>query len=186
MTDEEFQAILLSFEKCYQLSLPSKPKPTRQKKGCARGGGRKSKLATVGDKLLFILVYQKPFQLQTRHGLQFGLSQGRVNYWVHRLLPVLQQSLAEMGMKPERDGKHVADLIEARSGGANLSIDATERGLQRPVNGEKQKEKYSGKKKTHTDKNLLLANESTKKIVYLSATVEGKKHDKKARRRKSN
>ncbi len=44
---------------------------------------------------------------------------------------------------------------------------------------EKQQEKYSGKKKTHTDKNLLLANENTKKIVYLSATVEGKKHDKK-------
>ncbi len=41
-------------------------------------------------------------------------------------------------------------------------------------------------KKTHTDKNLLLANENTKKIVYLSPTVEGKKHDKKARRRKSN
>lgn len=179
ITDEEFRAILPSFEKCYQLSLPSKPKPTKKKKQRAGGGGRKSKLATVGDKLLFILVYQKTFQLQTMHGLQFGLSQGRVNYWVHRLLPVLQQSLALMGMKPERDGKQVADLIEANEGGANLSIDATERGLQRPVNREKQQEKYSGKKKTHTDKNLLLANENTKKIVYLSATVEGKKHDKK-------
>jgi hypothetical protein len=82
-------------------------------------------------------------------------------------------------MKPERDGKQVADLIETPEGGANLSIDATERGLQRPVNAEKQKANYSGKKKTHTDKNLLLANENTKKIVYLSATVEGKKHDKK-------
>jgi hypothetical protein len=51
--------------------------------------------------------------------------------------------------------------------------------LQRPVDAEKQQENYSGKKKTHTDKNLLLANENTKKIVYLSATVEGKKHDKK-------
>ena len=58
-------------------------------------------------------------------------------------------------------------------------MDATERRLQRPVNEEKQREKYSGKKKAHTDKNLLLANENTRKIVYLSATVEGKKHDKK-------
>jgi hypothetical protein len=113
------------------------------------------------------------------HGLQFGLSQGRVNYWVHSLLPVLQQSLAEMGMKPERDGSQVADLSSASEGGANLSLDATERRLQRPVDGEKQREKYSGKKKTHTDKNLLLANENTKKIIYLSRTVEGKKHDKK-------
>ena len=56
---------------------------------------------------------------------------------------------------------------------------ATERRLNRPVNKEKQQEKYSGKKKTHTDKNILLVNENTKKVVYLSPTVEGKKHDKK-------
>ena len=113
------------------------------------------------------------------HGLSFGLSQTQVNYWVHRLLPVLQKSLSEMGMMPERDGQKVATLLEAVEGGANLSLDGTERRLQRPVNIDKQKQKYSGKKKTHTDKNLLLVNENTKKVVYLSATAEGKKHDKK-------
>jgi hypothetical protein len=82
-------------------------------------------------------------------------------------------------MKPEREGKKVADLIEAVEGGANLSLDASERELQRPVNIDKQKAKYSGKKKTHTDKNLLLVNENTKRVVYLSETVEGKMHDKK-------
>ena len=82
-------------------------------------------------------------------------------------------------MKPERVGERVSDLIEAQEGGANLSLDATERRLQRPVNDEKQREKYSGKRKTHTDKNLLLVNENTKKVVYLSETVEGKMHDKK-------
>ena len=34
-------------------------------------------------------------------------------------------------------------------------------------------------KKTHTDKNLLLVNENTRRVVYLSKTVDGKKHDKK-------
>jgi hypothetical protein len=87
-----------------------------------------------------------------------------------------------MGMMPEREGKQVAQRIEASEGGANLSFDGTERRLQRPVNIDKQKQKYSGKKKTNTDKNLLLTNENTKKVVYLSPTVEGKKHDKKARR----
>ena len=84
-----------------------------------------------------------------------------------------------MGMTPERDGKKVAASVEASEGGANLSLDGTERRLQRPVNKDKQKEKYSGKKKTHTDKNLLLVNENTKQVIYLSPTVEGKKHDKK-------
>ena len=43
-----------------------------------------------------------------------------------------------------------------------------------------QQEHYSGKKKTHTDKNLLLVNEKTGKVVYLGPTEPGKKHDKKA------
>ncbi len=179
LTDEEFQVLLPTFEKCYQSLLPPKPKPTKKHKQRAKGGGRKSKLVSISDKLLFILAYQKTSPLQTLHGLQFGLSQGRVNYWVHRLLPVLQMSLAELGMKPLRKGEEVADSIGASEGGANLSLDATERLLQRPVNEEKQREKYSGKRKTHTDKNLLLVNENTKKVVYLSETVEGKMHDKK-------
>ena len=88
-------------------------------------------------------------------------------------------SLDELGMKPERNGEQVAQRREAQEGGANLSLDASERLLQRPINDEKQRAKYSGKKKTHTAKNLLLVNENTKKVVYLSETVEGKRHDKK-------
>jgi hypothetical protein len=179
LTDEEFQALLPTFKKWYQLSSKPKPKPTKKKKQRAVGGGRKGKLPDLRDKLLFILSYQKTGQLQVMHGLQFGLSQSQTNHWIHRLLPVLQKSLSAMGMMPERDGKKVSEIIEASEGGANLSLDASERLLQRPVNIEKQREKYSGKKKTHTDKNLLLVNENTKRVVYLSATVEGKKHDKK-------
>ena len=179
LTDEEFQVLLPTFEKCYRLLSPPKPKPTKKHKQRASGGGRKAKLADISDKLLFILAYQKTAPLQTLHGLQFGISQGRVNYWVHRLLPVLRMSLDELGMKPARVGEQVAGLIEASEGGANLSLDASERLLQRPVNDEKQRAKYSGKKKTHTDKNLLLVNENTRRVVYLSETVEGKMHDKK-------
>jgi hypothetical protein len=39
--------------------------------------------------------------------LSFDLSQTQVNYWIHRLLPVLQRSLSEMGMMPER-GEDIA------------------------------------------------------------------------------
>jgi len=179
LTDEEFQVLLPTFERCYEVLSPLKPKARKKKKQRASGGGRRGNLSGMTQKLLFILVYQKTAPLQTLHGLQFGLSQGRVNYWVHRLLPVLQMSLQEMGMKPMRKGQEVAASIEAGEGGANLSLDAAERLLQRPVNTEKQKKKYSGKRKTHTDKNLLLVNENTRKVVYLSETVEGKMHDKK-------
>ena len=179
LTDEEFQAVLPSFAECYEQARPPKPKPTKKKKPRARGGGRRGQLPELADKLLFILVYQKTFPLQVMHGLQFGLSQGQVNHWVHRLLPVLQASLGRMQMQPERDGAAVADAVATRAGGPNLSIDATERRLQRPANKAQQREKYSGKKKTHTDKNIVLVNEHTQQVVYLSPTVAGKQHDKK-------
>jgi hypothetical protein len=38
----------------------------------------------------------------------------------------------------------------------------------------------SGKKKAHTHKNLLLVNETTRKVVYLGPTMLGKTYDKKA------
>ena len=178
LTDEEFQVLLPTFAQCCQLAQPAKPTPKKGQKQRARGGGRRGQLPASHDKLFFILVYQKTFPLQTMHGLQFGLSQAQTNRWIHRLLPVVQQSLAQMGMQPARSGAHVAAAPETSEGGANLSIDASERCLPRPVNDALQRTKYSGKKKTHTDKNILLVNENTKKVVYLSPTCEGKKHDK--------
>ena len=56
----------------------------------------------------------------------------------------------------------------------------TERLRQRPTEAAKQTAHYSGKKKAHTDKNVLLINEYTSKVVYLSPTVAGKTHDKRA------
>ena len=55
----------------------------------------------MGDKFLFILIYDKTYPLQEMQGLQFGLSQGRVNYWIHHLQPVLRQALAQLEMVPE-------------------------------------------------------------------------------------
>jgi len=59
------------------------------------------------------------------------------------------------------------------------SIDGTERRRQRPKNPEKQALHYSGKKKTHSDKNIVVANTHTKRVSYLSQTYAGKTHDKK-------
>ena len=114
------------------------------------------------------------------HGWQFGLSQPQANAWLHRLLPVLQQALRSLGEAPERDARRVATSDLARAGGPDLTIDGSERRRQRPKDHAKQKEPYSGKKKAHTDKNILLVNANTKKVAYLSPTVAGTTPDKKA------
>lgn len=180
LTQEEFEILLPNFESAYEKLYPSDLTYNGKERRRTVGGGLKSKLSDIEDRLLFILVYQKTNPLQTMHGIQFGLSQAQANYWIHRLLPVVQETLSAIGMTPERDASRVAQRAETAEGGANLSIDGTERRLQRPTDPVKQREKYSGKKKAHTDKNILLVNENTRKVVYLSPTVEGKKHDSRA------
>lgn len=180
MTQAEFQILLPNFEQAYEKRYPTNLTFNGKARHRSPGAGVKGALAKVEDRLLFILVYQKTNPLQTMHGLQFGLSQAQTNYWIHRLLPVLQETLAAIGMKPERQASRVASTTETAAGGANLAIDGTERRLQRPTDPVKQREKYSGKKKAHTDKNILVVNENTRRVVYLSPTVEGKKHDNRA------
>src|SRR5215468_10494910 len=178
LTHDEFARVLPAFAAASAVLYP--PDKTwegkvRQRQG---GGGAKGVLLQMADKLLFILVYQKTNPLQTMHGLQFGLSQPQANDWIHRLLPVLHQALRDLGEAPERDARHVATSDLARAGGSGLTIDGSERRRQRPQDHAKQKEHYSGKKKARTDKNILLVNKNTQKVVYLSPTVAGTTHDK--------
>jgi len=69
------------------------------------GAGRKGSLESIEQKLLFVLVYQKGYPLQAILGELFGISQGRANEWIHRLLPILKQALDDLGVLPERDPK---------------------------------------------------------------------------------
>ena len=180
LTHDEFARVLPAFAVAYAGLYP--PDKTLQGKIRQRqvGGGTKSLLAPMEDKLLFILVYQKTHPLQTMHGLQFQLSQPQTNSWIHHLLPVLQRALAALNVAPERDASRVATSPLALEGAPAVALDGTERRRQRPVDPTKQQAHYSGKKKTHTDKNLLLVNAHTSKVVYLGPTIAGKRHDKKA------
>lgn len=148
----EFEALLRVFAESYEEQYPAHQTVGGQVRQRRRGGGNKSKLANIEDKLLFMLVYEKTYPLQTMLGLQFALSQGRANEWIHRLTPILQQALAKLGLMPERDGQAVATSDLAVEGGADLIIDGTERRRQRPQDEDAQAEHYSGKKSTHRQK----------------------------------
>jgi hypothetical protein len=181
LKQHEFQQLVPAFEIAYEQLYPSGQ--TREGKPRQRriGGGTKGVLQRLEDKLLFVLVYQKTNPLQTMHALQFGLSQPQANYWIHHLVPVLQQALARMGHQPERDATQLShSTLVWESQAPDLLLDGTERRRQRPQDPAQQRAHYSGKKKAHTDKNVLLVHAQTHKVVYLSATVAGKTHDKKA------
>ena len=180
LTHEEFAQVLPAFTAAYEALYPSDKTRLGKPRQRRVGGGAKGTLTQMTDKLLFILVYQKTQALQTMHALQFGLSQPQANYWIHRLLPVVQRALAALGHAPEREASRVADSPLALEGVPEWAIDGTERRRQRPQDPTRQQAHYSGKKKAHTDKNILLVNEGTGKVIYLGPTVAGKTHDKKA------
>src|SRR4051812_28675479 len=104
----------------------------------------------------------------------FALSQPTVNYSIHRLLPVLQGTLDDLGVLPERDPRRFAQSQRAAEGQPRLIIDGTELRRQRPKSLEKQALHYSGKKKTYSDKNVVVASLPSKRIGFLSQTYVGK------------
>jgi hypothetical protein len=85
----------------------------------------------------------------------------------------LKSTLFQAGVAPVRE---MNKLPEKES--IIFAHDGTERPIQRPKDIGTQKKYYSGKKKSHTVKNNILANEICE-IIFLTSTVEGKKHDKK-------
>jgi hypothetical protein len=178
LTVREFQLLLPTFAQSYErLYLPDQNLAGQPRQRFA-GAGRKGVLHAPEQKLLFLLVYLKTYPLQTLLGELFDLSQPRVNYWIHRLLPILHGALDDLGVLPERDPSHFAQTQAASGQDLRLIIDGTDRRRQRPKNPEKQAVHYTGKKKTHTDKNVVIAQVRSKRIGFLSGTYPGRRHDK--------
>jgi hypothetical protein len=179
LTLREFQLLLPAFAQAYERLYRPDQTLAGQPRQRFPGGGRKGVLDAPEQKLLFLLVYLKTYPLQTLLGELFALSQSRVNYWIHRLLPILNEALDELGVRPERDGSHFAVSQAASGESPRLIIDGTDRRRQRPKNPEKQAAHYTGKKKAHTDKNVVIANAHSQRIGFLSGTYPGRRHDKK-------
>lgn len=179
LTVREYQQLLATFSEAYQQRYPTDQTVEGQHRYRLAGGGRKGRLQRSEDKLLFILVYLKTYPVQVIMGELFDLSQPQTNHWIHRLLPVLHTALDRLGVRPERDPRHFARSQAAAGPGPQLIIDGTERRRQRPKNPEKQVLHYSGRKKTHTDKNVVIADVQEKRIGFLSYTEVGKTSDKK-------
>jgi Helix-turn-helix of DDE superfamily endonuclease len=142
---EEFERLLLPFEKAWQDYLNRHYIHTKSRKR-RYGGGRKPHLVLIEDKLLFILFYFKVYPLQEVIARLFGMSQGRANAWIYTLTPILETALGEAQCLPERDPQNL-DQVLALCVAVDFIIDGTERPTHRPTDPIEQKEQYSGKKK---------------------------------------
>src|SRR5262245_32087220 len=179
LTVKEFRRLLEAFCRSYDRLYPRHRTLAGRPRQRAAGGGCHGVLHLPEPKLLFLLVYLKTYPLQVVMAELFALSQQGVNYWLHRLLPVLRSALDDLGVLPERSPSRFAQSQPPSEKGHRLIIDATERRRQRPKNPEKQALHYSGKKKTHTDKNVVIVNIPDQRVEFLSPTYAGKTHEKK-------
>jgi hypothetical protein len=178
LTNAEFGKLLPTFQGAYARAHPMDRTATGQPRQRGPGAGRHSALWDDADKLLFVLVYLKTYPLQVVLGKLFGISTSQANYWLHHLLPIVRSALDDLGVLPERDGDPLSGPPAEPGRSGLVIIDGTERRRQRPKKAEKQAMHYSGKKKAHTDKNVLVVSGSSERVLFLSGTYAGKAHDK--------
>jgi|GEM_PF-1031464 len=146
----------------------------------AVGGGRKPRLLGIQEKLFFILFYFKCYPTFDLAGIIFDLHCSQTHEWMHRLQPILEETLGKKMVLPERKLDSIEAFLERFPEVKRVMIDGTERPVQRPHDTEAQTANYSGKKKRHT-RNHLAAVDESKRVLVLSKAREGKLHDKRFR-----
>lgn len=169
---QEFINLLPNFEKA--LDETRLEQPNRQR---AVGGGQKGKLPTIKDKLFFILFYLKTYP--TFDVLAFFTDKSRCRACKHTQLfsKALSKALGKELVLPERKINSVEEFIRKFPEVKDVFPDGTERRIQRPKKQKQNKKYYSGKKKTHTRKNIIVCDEN-KRILIITPTKAGKRHDK--------
>ena len=166
-------------KKAFVQALLEQEVPRRSNKPRQReeGAGRKPRLETVEEKLIYILFYFKCYPTFDLAGIIFDLDRSQANRWMHRLQKVLEKALGQKMVLPKRKLTSMEDFREAFPEVKRVILDGTERPIQRSKDQEKQKQDYSGKKKRHT-RTHLGAVAPNKRILILSKASHGKDHDK--------
>lgn len=170
MKSAEFKMLSSSFDKLVQEDLQRKD---RQR---AVGAGYKGVLRDAQSKLFYILFYLKVYPTYDLAGFVFGVDRSRCCRWTGRFMPLLEKALGRHVALPKRQIRSVEEFMALCPDVKDLFLDGTERPTQRPQKSRLSKKRYSGKKKCHTRKNSLIANEK-REILFLSPTKDGRVHD---------
>ncbi|MBI3273732.1 MAG: transposase [Candidatus Colwellbacteria bacterium] len=130
----------------------------------------------MAEKFFFILFYYKCYPTYDVLSFLFDCDRGNACRRQFFLSDILESTLGKKLVLPKRQLKSIEDFFKAFPEAKEVFIDGTERPIQRPKDKVKQKANYSGKKKRHTRKNLIISTRQ-KRVGFLSKTVEGKQHD---------
>ena len=142
------------------------------------GGGRKPTFKSDVERLFFILFYYKTYPTFRFASALFGIDKRNVQIWARRLESVLVATIGyELTLHTTRvrNFDHWFQICPRLQ---EFIVDCSERLIRRPKDKADWQFYYSGKKKRHTVKNQILVDPRYKRILSVSGTVEGKRHDK--------
>ena len=150
LSQAQFDSLLPVFSAIYQATQRQRYEEGRRSGTRRRkpGGGTKSKLPTMAEKLLFVLYYYKTYPTFAVLGTPCDRGRSKAHENLHKLSPIVYDTLVHLGMMPHREFGTPDDLKAALQGIDQLIIDATERAYRRSRDDAKQREHYSGKKKS--------------------------------------
>lgn len=175
MSAKEFGELLPEFEKVGEAGRMREYRnnPKRERKP---GGGKKGFLKTSAEKLFFILLHYKCYPTYDVMSFLYACDRSAACRRQQHLSTLLEKTLKRKLVLPKRRIRSVEDFLNAFPEAKEVFIDGTERPIQRPQDTERQKANYSGKKKRHTRKNIIISTKK-KRIGFLSKTTEGREAD---------
>jgi len=142
------------------------------------GAGRHFKL-DLKDRFVMLLIYYRLYITYTLAGFLFDLDQSnicsrdiqKIERLVRACIPIPQK------IYPITKRLKMPEEVEQYFPGFLFFIDCTEQQIPRPIDKEKRKMYYSGKKKRHTVKTQLMVNNRGFIIHKANHHKKGKRHD---------
>ena len=164
--------IITRYDKHEIQRLSSKQRKSKKK----HGAGRPFKL-NLKDRFVMLLVYYRLYITYTLAGFLFDLDQSNICRDIQKIEGLIRQCVP-IPQKIYQITKRLktADEVEKYFPGFLAFTDCTEQQIPRPVDKERRKIFYSGKKKRHTVKNQITVNNQGF-ILHKVGYKKGRKHD---------
>lgn len=138
----------------------------------AAGGGRPEKLV-IQEQVCLCLFYLRQMPTFQVLGMLFGVSKTEANdtfhYWIPILRDILPASLLEQVSNNESDLLFVQEVLT----NFRLLVDSLEQPIYRNSDQKEQQKYFSGKKRQHTLKSLMIGMPEGKDIVEVEVGVPG-------------
>lgn len=173
LTVKEFEDLLVNFTWNYT-EYEAKKKPRRKRK---IGGGAHGILETIEDKFFYSLFYLKTYPTFDVASFYVGFSRSKACEWAHRLFPVLEQTMQRKLVLPQRKISDPEEFLRLFPEIKEVFVDGVERLKQRPKKKKAQQKTYSGKKKAHTRKSVVVT-DAKRRILVVTKQKSGRRHDK--------